>query len=309
MRKILLLLCTVFCLYGLQGQNSAPAKPARKNPMIMVTPFAKEGEDLRKVLEAEIARRVALIKVKEAFDNRGYSTVDFLGKLKATQVDAAFTGGTQTDLKRQIIEASGADIYVDVEVFPLLSSTGNSVRLNITAYDAFTGTSLSNKTGSSPKIYTEDFSKLVERALVYQDNATEPVMLEAFLNTMQEKFDDIVENGRMIKVQFVIDGNSNVTFDDEIGTDGNPLSDVLEEWISKNAFKGGYSDPRITSSLVQFDEVRIPLYDEETKRNFTPSKFAIQILQSCNKLVPKGEKTTLKVKRDIRGGTIYITFQ
>lgn len=275
----------------------------------MVVPFAKEGEDLRKVLEDDIARRVALIKVKEAFDNRGYSTVDFLGKLKSTTTGPILTGGTQTDIKRQIIELSGADIYVDVEVFPLNSSTGNSVRLNLTAYDAFTGTSLANKTGGSPKIYTDDFSKLTEKALESKGNAEGSiVMLEEFLNTMQSKFDDIVENGRLIRLQFVLDGNATVTFDDEL-KDGKILSDALEDWVSTNAYKNSYSDPRMTSSLVQFDEVRIPLFDEETKRNFTPAKFATQILQFCNKLTLNGETTKLKVKRDIQGGTIFITFQ
>lgn len=64
-------------------------------PTIMVVPFCKEGEDIRQVLEGDVNKRIALTAVKDAFDTNGYSTVDFLAKLKSVSENTAFKEGSQ----------------------------------------------------------------------------------------------------------------------------------------------------------------------------------------------------------------------
>ena len=54
-------------------------------PKIMVIPYTKEGEDIRTVLEADENKRIVLTKIKEAFDERGVTTIDFIAKLKAME--------------------------------------------------------------------------------------------------------------------------------------------------------------------------------------------------------------------------------
>ena len=73
-------------VYKRQGQTSSASnvKPSGKvQPKIMVIPFTKEGEDIRTILEDDINKRIAITKIKEAFDERGFTTVDFTAKLKA----------------------------------------------------------------------------------------------------------------------------------------------------------------------------------------------------------------------------------
>jgi len=79
-------------------------------PKIMVIPYTKEGEDLRTILEQDETRRIAIAKIKEGFDSRGFTTVDFVAKLKAAKANNIFTSDNQTDIKTQIVEMSGADI-------------------------------------------------------------------------------------------------------------------------------------------------------------------------------------------------------
>ena len=57
-------------------------------PKIMVIPYTSEGEDIRTILEADENKRIILTKIKEAFDSRGYTTIDFMAKLKATETEA-----------------------------------------------------------------------------------------------------------------------------------------------------------------------------------------------------------------------------
>ena len=81
MKKNLLSLLSLLLL-------SAPAPLIAQTvvqPKIMVIPYTKEGEDIRTVLENDANKRIALSKIKEAFDERGVSTIDFVAKVKAMQ--------------------------------------------------------------------------------------------------------------------------------------------------------------------------------------------------------------------------------
>ena len=283
---------------------------ARQNqPMIMVIPYTKEGQDLRTILDSFLVLRVATIKIQEAFNNRGFTTVDFLAKTKALSVDKAIKDLSQSDLKSRLIESSGADIYIEVEAAEQRSGSGNSVRLNIVAYDAFTGRNLASKTSDSGKFYTDMFDSLVERCLYKKEGGKEILLLEDFLNTIQGKFDEMHEIGRAVRVIYTLDGNSMYTFRSEVGNDGDELADFIIDWIEEHAYKHTYSDPRKSDKELLFDEVFIPLKDIDN-RNYSPAKFAREIRRGCNKIVPADDtSTTLKVNDDVRGGTIYITLQ
>jgi len=95
------LINSVFC------QNSATNSGGQVivvQPKIMVIPYTKEGEDLRTVLENDENKRIAIAKIKDGFDSRGFTTVDFVAKLKAAKDNNLFTSDNQSDMKSQIIQ-------------------------------------------------------------------------------------------------------------------------------------------------------------------------------------------------------------
>ena len=263
-------------------------------PKIMVVPYVKQGEDLRTVLEDDVNKRIAITKIKEAFDNRGFTTVDFAAKLKATTTDAAMTSDNQTDLKARIVQQSGADIYVEAEVNVLQSSSGNSVKIIVTGYECSTGNSLSNKIGESGKFYTDDIGKLASKAI--------ESIAEDFLNTMQMKFTDIVENGKSIKINFGFAEGSQLLMSSEVGTQGLQLSDEIEIWMEEHAYKNNYHIQGTTERQMIFDDVRIPLKDPNTGNNYNPNKFGLEIFKFMRSL-------GIQIQRDIKGSTIYITIK
>lgn len=284
-----------------QAAGPSAAKPTVQ-PKIMVIPFTKEGEDIRTVLEADFNRRVAVTKVKEGFDNRDFTTVDFTAKLKQAMDDHLFTSDKQSDMKATLVEMSGADIYVEVEVPPMISTEGgNAARLIITGYDASTANSISNKVCESPKFKTSDYGALVTRALTKNENVDSKVSscLEEFLNTMQVKFSDIVANGRPVKINFALSQGSKFKFSKELPPDGLPLSDVVETWMGDNALKNNYHLQGTTDLRMYFDEVRIPLKDEHG-RNYNPNKFALKIFQFL-------KSKNIASSKEIKNGTIFIT--
>lgn len=262
-------------------------------PKIMVIPYAKQGEDITTIIENDVNKRIVLAKIREAFDSRGFTTIDFAAKLKSVSRTSGLTQDTQSDLKTMIIEQSGADIYVEAEMDILLSPSGNSVKTILTAYDISTGGSLANKVGESGKFYTDDIGKLGTKAV--------EKVVDDFLSTIQNKFTDIINNGRSIMVDFTFDPSSTLSMFSEIGNDGLGLSDHLELWMSENAYKNNYHIQGTTDKRMIFDDVRIPLKDE-SGNNYNINKFGLEFLKFARKLGVKISRTTV-------GNTLVITFK
>jgi len=291
-KQILLFILIIVC----NNNNIIAQEPIKTTqPSIMVMPFTKEGQDIRTVLEEDFNKRIAITKVKEAFDNRGFNTKDFVGTLKIALKEQAIGSSNKTDLKAEVIRMSGADFYVQVEVFVQKSSSGNSVKLILQGYDSFTGQSLSNKVGESGKFYTDDIAKLSQKAV--------ESCSEEFLNTLNLKFGDIIKNGRSVRISIGFDENSDYNMDSEIGNDGDLISDLMEDWLDDNAYKNNFHLQGISEAEMIIDDFRIPIKDENG-RNYRSSKVA----RSLRKYI-KGT-LGLPVKSDVEGsGKINIIIQ
>lgn len=271
----------------------AAQEVATVQPKIMVIPFVKQGEDIRTVLEDDVNKRIVMAKIREAFDSRGFTTVDFLARLKSLSTASGLALDSQQDLKSMIIQQSGADVYVDAEMNVLLSSSGNSVKVIVTAYEVSTGNSLSNKVGDSGKFYTDDIGRLASRAI--------ESCADEFLNTMQMKFDDIMQNGRSINVTIGFDQASAMSMSSEMGGNGLTLADEIELWMSENAYKNNYHIQGTTDKQMIFDDVRIPLKDKNGN-NYNINKFGLEFLKFAR-------KNNLKIVRDISNNTLVITIK
>ena len=289
MKKIIL---TLIMFVGLLASANAQ-QTVTVQPKIMVVPFVKEGEDIRNVLENDVNKRIVLTKIKEAFDSRGFTTVDFLGRLKALSMANGLAMDNQSDLKTMIIQQSGADIYVDAEIDVVLSGSGNGVKVIMTAYDTSTGNSLANKVGDSGKFYTDDIGRLASKAVEGQ--------ADAFLNVMQTKFNDIVTNGRSINVTIGFAQTSQYSMLSEVGANGFALSDEIEMWMSENAYKGNYHIQGTTEKQMIFDDVRIPLKDDNGN-NYNINKFGLKFMMFARKM-------GLQIGRDISNNTLIITIK
>lgn len=259
-------------------------------PKIMVVPYTTEGQDTREFIESDPNIRIVLSKVKEAFDKRGYTTVDFETKLKAQSVNNAMAGGSQRNVKTMIIQGSGADIYVEVE-YQVEKSGGTSVKALMKACDVSTGAALASKDAFSGKFYTEDIGRLAGVAV--------EKVADDFLNVIQTKFDDIVANGRSIVIDFTVDEASAITLQQDMG--GEELADLLTDWIAEHAYQNNYHIQGSTELELIFDDVRIPLKDS-AGRNYNIQHFNRELRQYLRSL-------NLKVAHSTKNNTLTITFK
>jgi hypothetical protein len=264
-------------------------------PTIMVIPYTKESEDIRTIMESDPNIRIAISNVKEAFDAKGARTIDFVAKLKAAQENKILQGNTQSDIKSELLQFAGPDIFVECEIVVVNGSNGeNAVRVILQAFETSTGMSLSNKTGDSGKYYTTDISKLATFAI--------GKVVDDFLKVMNESFQQIILNGKNVSVTFSLLPESKYTFDTEIGPDLLPLSDAIELWLEKAAYKNNYHPQGKVGNKLIYDIVKIPVKDQATGNNYTPSKFSLEIFKFMREI---GVPCT----KDVKGSSILITIK
>lgn len=268
-------------------------------PKIMVIPYTKEGEDIRTVLEKDENKRIVLTKIKEAFDERGVSTIDFLAKLKNTESANTFNLDNKQDLKSAIIDLSGADIYVEAEIISqqrfVNGKLESRVKINMTAYESATATSLANKMGESGAFYTNDIGKLVMRAV--------SSCADDFLRVIQTKFSQIAEEGGSIMLQIGFDENSIYTMESEVGSQGLLLQDEIELWVEAHSYNGNYHLQGVSPMKMVFDDIKLPLINESTGYNNPNLKFRIEMRQFFNSL-------NLETEISSKGNkTFYITIK
>lgn len=279
-------------LLGLFISSVVMAQVNTVQPSIMVIPFVPEGADMRKALDVSNEKRQVIAAISGAFADKGFATKDFYANFKSISQNAAFEDDVKTDLKSQIIQSSGADIFVEADININKSGDGNSVRIVIKACEASTAKVLASKIGDSGKFYTTDFGKLGAKA-------TQKVM-EDFLTTMQQSFNDMITNGRSIVVNITFSEMSDYDTTSEVGEDGYELRDLLELWMEENAYKNYYHIQGTTDKKMIFDEVRIPLKDPTTGRNYNINKFSMSLAKFF-------KDNGMQVDRNLNGGTLYIT--
>jgi len=272
-------------------------------PVIMVIPYAKDGEDMRTLLENDFNKRLAIAKVKNAFDSRGFTTRDFVATLKQAIDNKLFTSNAQSDVKSQLVELSGADIYVEVDIHMVPTEKGKQAMVLLSAYDAATASAYATVTCDSRERYGSDDATLINVAISIPSPKpgvalSSPIACsDEFLNILQAKFTDIVNNGRPIKVDFSLAPEAAHTFDSAI--QGVQLSDAIEDFMAANAFKNDVHSQGSTSTRLFFDVVKIPVRDINS-RNYPLSAFARKI---TGFLQTKG----ITAKRSIKNGGIFIS--
>lgn len=300
MKKVILLILISFLNFSIFSQNESTNSGGQVNqiqPSIIVIPYKKEGEKYRKILEDSntgFQKRIAISRVKEAFDSRGFTTYDFEAELKKGETAGSFTGDAQTDEKDVIVKNSGADIFVVVDINVEKGQSGTDVKIILQAFESATGRSLTNKDATSGKFFTDDIAKLAGKAI--------DVMKEDFLNVLQSKFTDIVNNGRSIYIEFVLDQSATLNFQSEIGDDGDLLSELILDWMSKNAYKNYAKKGGSTALKIIYDDVRIPLKDQATGLNYEIESFGRLIRKYLKSI---GATATIEYPR----GQIIVTIK
>jgi hypothetical protein len=287
----------LFCSAA-KSQNNSPTKPR-----IIVIPLTKTGEDPRKVYEQNDGQRIVTAKLQEALLNKGAYVIDFLATVKAAEAEQVFNGLAEADVKTMILDYSGADIFVEIDLISTSKPPyGTSMTMIMKCYDAFTQELMGSSTIDSDPVNVSDINVIINSGLKKGDN-----IVTTFLNTINGKFGEIRENGRNIKVVVVLE-TQDYDFDSEVNPGGETLGTTLENWMGNEKNALSYDDVRIVAKKMNFPGVRIPLLNDKGKK-VKPSMFANEFKKYCNTLTLTENSAKLKATHTALGGFITITFK
>lgn len=275
MKKIFLLGCLLVFSLGIFAQA--------KKPVLMIVPsdswmaknnFMKPIQDMsgetKYVADYSMAflQNDDLSKVIGAMENfmnqEGYEIQSLNSALKDLEQQDAISnvddagGGVDMSPLDMILNTVTCDIKV--ELFYEIKREGpyKFVEFNVSAVDAYNNKPVSpgNIGRGTAAPNAQIVNQLEEAVLSFKDK---------FINDMDLYYNRLFENGRQIMVRCMKTSNSSVTFDDEVGDDEEILSDLLEDFITENAFKSNASTQgSVTANNITF-RVQIPMTYTDSK--------------------------------------------
>ena len=158
-------------------------------------------------------------------------------------------------------------VYVDWKVNQV--GPRRSVTYTLTGKDAYTGKQVANASGTGPQSIAAETAVLLEEAVLEN--------MDQFVSQLQAHFDDLLTNGREIAVSVrIFDNGSGLSLEDEY--DDMELSEVIDNWMHENTVEHRYSVKTQTANRLDFNQVRIPLYDERG-RAMDASRFVRQLVR------------------------------
>lgn len=260
-------------------------------PTIMVVPYRREGESFATILQNDFDLRTAVSTVQKGFVEKGVYIVDFEAKFAATQRAMKYEQNTATSFDKELLQNSGADVYVEVDIEKDATPAGTRVGLVLKAKETASGNVLASRQASSNRFRTTAVDQLCR--YVIEDIRT------PFLQDISTAMAQKIKGGNTVVLHISLANSATIDMDSEIGSAGIPLSDVLRIWVKKNAKNGKFHVQGTNSEKVIFDQIQIPNRAEDGMQ-MDASDFSLSLytyLKSQN----------IACERKVDGNTIYIT--
>ena len=252
-----------------------------KKPTLMVVPsdlycnqhgymqsFNNQGTtemipDYKKALQNDPQLLTGITVIGQMMADRGFPLKLMEQELKSlnqeSAEDALLTSKSGSDVAESPVDrlkkTSKSDIILQVTW--LVNKTGPkySLTFNLQGIDAYTNKQIAACQGTGDPTFSAELPVLIEESIANH--------LETFTTQLQNHFDDMFENGREITLRVRKWEDSEYDLESEF--DGTELSDIIEDWISANTVKGRFNTSDATENFMYFEQVRIPLYDENQR--------------------------------------------
>lgn len=286
MKKIVL--SALLCLTVAAGFSQA------KKPTLMVVPsdmwcntngymtsYDDQGTtasipDYQKALQSDVNLLPVIAKINDLMADRGFPLKNLESEVKSL---------TRNNAEISMLQAkSGAEVNVSpldklrqqakadiiIQLTWTINQTGpkKSITYTLQGLDSYTNKQVAGATGTGEPSFTAEIPLMLEQAVnTHIDN---------FCDRLQTHFDDLFANGREIAVNLNIFNTSPVDFETEIG--GTELSEIIDNWMSDNTVSHRYSLTDGTESYLRFEQVRIPMFDEQ-ERAMDANRFGRELVK------------------------------
>jgi hypothetical protein len=189
----------------------------------------------------------------------------------------------------QLMNVVKSDIIIKLGWTLTKSGFNKSIQINIEAVDAYTGESIASQNPPGEPSSTADIPTML--------SVTVLSVIDNFNSRLQTYFDNLFADGRKITVRLNKFSSWDGDFESEFEYNGSTdeLNTIIDDWFSKNTVKGRFNNTGSTENVMNFKQVRIPMFNEKGKA--IDAKDFVKPLQKMlqgapfnipTKLVPKG---------------------
>ncbi len=251
MKKLILTLVLTFSVISLFSQA--------KKPTIMVVPsdlwcntneymmeFDNQGSkvyipDYVKALQTDRNLVPVIAKINDLMADRGFPLKNMESEIKSINNSNAELSMLQSKNGGEIAESpldqlrqrSKADIILQLTWNVNKVGPKYSIQYTLQGIDAYTNKQVAGETGVGPQTFTADIPTLLNEAVVTH--------IDNFCDRLQNHFDDLLNNGREIKVNVRVFDTA--PFDLEVDFNGEELLEVIDNWMNDNTVNHRYSPP------------------------------------------------------------------
>lgn len=201
-------------------------------------------------------------KIGELMADRGLPLKDLSAAIRSVErsseedelTSSATSGASLAESPLQRLAAHAkADILVEVAWQVNKTGPKQSVTYTLRGIDAYTDKQVAATQGTGPSSFSAEVPLLLEEAVVSK--------MDNFTSQLQNHFDDLLANGREVKVVIqLFDNGSGLSLEDEFG--GEELTDIIDNWMAENTVEHRYSLTDADETHMFFEQVRIPLFRE-----------------------------------------------
>lgn len=232
-------------------------------------------------------------KIGSLMIDRGFPLKDVEQELKAIEARSAEDNMTASKTSGAEFAETPLDILKNkakadmlIQIWWKVSKTdeGKVVSFVLEAFDSYTNKRVASSSGNGTP-GDEIVPILLEKAILNN--------IDPFVNQLQGHFNDLLENGREIRL--TVRTWDNWEYDLESEFDGDELRDIIYEWVQENTVAGRFNETNSSEYRIDYEQLRIPVYDDKGR--------ALDARQYARKLVKflNGAPFNFEVKLITRG--------
>lgn len=217
-------------------------------------------------------------KINTMFADRGFTLKNLESVMKDLEQqsaeDAVTMGRTSGAFLSEspldkILKRAKADIIIQITWSVNRTGPKKSITFNLQGIDAYTNKQIAGAQGTGLPSFSTELPVLLEEAVLsHVDN---------FIAQLQVHFDDLLKNGREVNIKIkIFENDKGISLESEFNDI--ELSEIINKWMEDNTVSGRFNKSDATEYFIDFEQVRIPVYDENQKAMDT-EKFVRKLMK------------------------------
>lgn len=209
--------------------------------------------------------KVAIARVQQIFKDREFEIISVADEIKKMQNESANemtlmskSGSEQQEsLRDAFLKKVAPDIYLELYWKEISTGFARQLSFTLTAKDSYTAKPVSAISNVGPESASA-LEILIDEAVTAN--------LNQFISQMNDHFNTMFTIGREIIVKVGIWDSFDYDLEEEFDHEGLGMEDelgyLIEEWMALNTVEGRFSTSVSTESRIEFEQVRIPIYND-----------------------------------------------